>query len=101
MSEASHEEAVRIAAVVRKAIESRRQWLMPVLILRFTDGPSPYPGEETPYAAVPETELAGNQWCGRGRTYDTLGEFDRDELDELADYSEEDLIQYAAEMLLW
>lgn len=89
-----------MAAALRRAVENRRSWPMPAVLLRFTDGDAPT-GGSGPFDAAPETELTRRTWPGFGRAYETAAEFDADELEELADYSEEDLVDYVSEILIW
>ena len=101
MSEPAPTNPAHLADAVRTAIARRREWEMPVLVLRFTDGPAPDAEQGSSYAAVPETQMNLRSWGGRGREYEPVAEFDRDELDELADYSAADLEEYLADLLLW
>jgi hypothetical protein len=81
-------DAAALGAAVRAAIALRGQWAMPVTVLRYGDS-----GE---YEARPAPGLPAGE-----RPFSVVAEFDRDELDDLASYTEADLDRYVAEVLCW
>ena len=78
---------------VRTAIEQRSSWATPLVILRFEDSGA--------FTTFPQELLADARWPERGRPYQVLAELDRAELDQLAGYSEEELKDYAEQVLWW
>jgi hypothetical protein len=90
-----------LLAAVRHAIAERRKWTPPVVIIRYTDETPEGAEKASPYAALTQSDLTSGRWPGKGRQYETVAEFDAEELEDLEDYSEEDLRHYVATVLLW
>lgn len=89
-----------LLAAVRQAIAERRRWTPPIVIVRYQD-PAQTPEGESPYVAVTQADLSIGRWPGKGREYEIVAEFDAEELEDLEDYSEEDLQHYVSTVLLW
>ena len=90
-----------LLAAVRHAITERRKWTPPVVIIRYTDAPPQGSEDASPYVALTHGDLSIGRWPGKGRQYETVAEFDAEELEDLEDYSEADLRHYVATVLLW
>ena len=89
-----------LLSAVRQAIAERRRWTPPIVIVRYQD-PAEIPAGESSYLAVTQADLAIGRWPGKGRQYEIVAEFDAEELEDLEDYSEEDLQHYVSTVLLW
>lgn len=82
-----------LEAAARAAITHRDQWKLPAVIVRFEDN-----GE---FLACPQESLSNPAWPDRDRFYEVIAEFDRGELEELAQYTDDNLHDYVADVLTW
>lgn len=89
-----------LLAAVRQAIAERRTWTPPIVLVRFQDM-AERPAGESPFLAVTHADLSIGRWTGKGRPHEIIAEFDAEELEDLEDYSQEDLQHYVSTVLLW
>ena len=89
-----------LTAAIEQAIGRRGQWMLPAVVIHITDGDGPisYGGNDE-FDAIPQPFLTDISWCGRGREFHVLAEFDGAALDELATLEESDLMDYARQLL--